>query len=179
MSEGDLQLLAATFGGPDQATRALATLVPALGEDAVAMAAVIRKEQDGAVHWAETHDSGAAEGAVVGFGFGAVAGLLGIMLGPVALLGAPIGAGIGALVAKLRDSGYEDEDLKALGEDLAPGESALVANISAGDLEKARRLLDELEVKRVVVRGVSSDVGAMLDEEAAALVDTEANTPEE
>ena len=85
MSEGDLQLLAATFGGSEGATRALATLVPALGENGITMAAVIRREQDGAVHWAETHDAGAAEGAVVGFGFGAVAGLLGIMLGPVAL----------------------------------------------------------------------------------------------
>jgi uncharacterized membrane protein len=179
MSEGDLQLLAAIFGGPDQATRALATLVPALGENAISMAAVIRREQDGAVHWAETHDAGAAEGAVVGFGFGAVVGLLGIMLGPVALLGAPIGAGIGALVAKLRDKGYEDDDLRALGEDLAPGESALVANVSAGEVEKARRLLEELEVRRVVIRGVASDVGAMLDQEAAALLETEVSTPEE
>ncbi len=179
MSEGDLQLLAATFSGPDQATRALATLVPALGENGITMAAVIRREKDGAVHWAETHDSGAAEGAVVGFGFGAVAGLLGIMLGPVALLGAPIGAGIGALVAKLRDKGYEDDDLKALGEELAPGESALVANVAVTDVEKAKRLLEELEVRRVVVRGVASEVGAMLDQEAAVLLDTEATTPEE
>jgi hypothetical protein len=36
-----------------------------------------------------------------------------------------------------------------------------------------------LEVRRVVIRGVASDVGAMLDQEAAALLETEVSTPEE
>ena len=58
-----------------------------------------------------------------------------------------------------------------------------MANIAADDVERARRLLEELEVRRVVVRGISSDVGAMLDQEAAALVETEieteVDTPEE
>ena len=139
MNETQSELLAATFATPGDAARALATLVPGLGEGGVAMAAVVEKEAGGKVRWAETHDAGAAEGAMVGFGFGAVAGLIGFMLGPIALLGAPIGAGIGALVAKLKDSGFEDDDLSALGEDLGPGEAALVAVISAAQVEKARR----------------------------------------
>jgi uncharacterized membrane protein len=139
---------------------------------------VVEKEAGGKVRWAETHDAGAAEGAMVGFGFGAVAGLIGFMLGPIALLGAPIGAGIGALVAKLKDSGFEDEDLSALGEDLGPGEAALVAVISAAQVEKARRLLNEVGVKRVEVRDLDAELASLLDREAEVAMASGATTEE-
>jgi uncharacterized membrane protein len=106
-----LKLLVATFADDAGAARALATLAPALGPDAIGQAAVVARREDGKVRFVETNDTTTAQGALQGAGIGALAGLLGILFTPVALLALPIGAGVGALVGKLRDTGFEDDDL--------------------------------------------------------------------
>jgi uncharacterized membrane protein len=163
-----LKLLVASFSDDAGAARALATLAPALGPDAIGQAAVVSKRADGKVKFSETNDTTTAEGAWQGAGIGALAGLLGILFTPVALLGLPIGAGVGALVGRLRDTGFEDDDLRALGADLDAGHSAMVMTVEMDDVDKATRLLDEVDAVHVVVREVDADLAAALDEEAAA-----------
>jgi uncharacterized membrane protein len=163
-----LKLLIATFADDAGAARALATLTPALGPEAIGQAAVVSKGPDGKVRFLETHDTTTAQGAWKGAGIGAFAGLLGILFTPIALLGLPIGAGVGALVGKLRDTGFEDDDLRALGADLDGGRSALVATVETDDVEKAKRLLDEVDVVHATVKEVDADLAVALDEEAAA-----------
>ena len=163
-----LKLLVATFSNDAGAARALATLAPALGPDAIGQAAVVSRRADGKVKFSETNDTTTAEGAWRGAGIGALAGLLGILFTPVALLGLPIGAGVGALVGKLRDTGFEDDDLKALGADLDTGRSAIVMTVEMDDVDKAQRLLAEVDAVHVAVKEVDADLAAALDEEAAA-----------
>jgi uncharacterized membrane protein len=163
-----LQLLVATFADDAGAARALATLAPALAPEGIAQAAVVSKRADGKIRFVETNDTTTGQGAIQGAGVGAFAGLLGILFTPVALLGLPIGAGVGALVGKLRDTGFEDDDLRALGADLEGGHSALVAQVDTDDIEKAKRLLAEVDVVHVTVKEVDADLAAALDEEATA-----------
>ena len=141
---------------------------PALGPEAIGQAAIVSKGPDGKVRFLETRDTTTAQGALKGAGIGALAGLLGILFTPLALLGLPVGAGVGALVGKLRDTGFEDDDLRALGADLDRGHSALIAAVETDDIEKAKRLLNEVNVVHVTVKEIDADLAAALDEEAAA-----------
>lgn len=172
-----LKLVVATFENETGATRALATLVPGLGIENIGQAAVVSRRPDGKIKFVETHDRTAGQAALAGAGVGAFAGLLGILFTPVALLGLPVGAGIGALVGKLKDSGFEDDDLKALGADLESGKSALIATVEIDDIDKARRLLDEVDASSVVVKEIDAELAAVLDEEAAAAGETPLAAP--
>jgi uncharacterized membrane protein len=163
-----LKLIVATFADPAGAARALATIAPALGPGKLGQAAIVSKGPDGKIRFLETDDTTAAQGAWQGAGIGAFAGLLGILFTPVALLGLPIGAAVGALVGKLRDTGFEDDALKAMGEDLDAGHSALVAIVDVDDVEKAQRLLAEVDAVHVAVKEVDADLAAALDDDAAA-----------
>jgi uncharacterized membrane protein len=163
-----LKLIVATFADQAGAARALATIVPALGPDKLGQAAIVSKRPDGKIRFLETDDTTAAEGAWTGAGIGALAGLLGILFTPVALLSLPIGAAVGALVGKLRDTGFEDDALKAMGEDLDAGHSALVAVVDADGVEKAKRLLSEVDAVNLAVKEVGADLAAVLDDDAAA-----------
>jgi uncharacterized membrane protein len=163
-----LKLLVATFPDDAGAARALATLAPALGPEALGQAAVVSKGPDGKVRFLETDDTTTAQGAWQGAGIGAFAGLLGILFTPVALLGLPLGAGIGALIGKLRDTGFEDDDLRALGADLDGGHSAFIATVDVDDIGKAERLLAEVDAAHVAVKEVDAELARVLDEEAAA-----------
>ena len=167
VEQQNLSIITATFDDEIRSTQALAMLASALDHGDLGPSAVVIRTDDGKVRFIETHDSTAAQGAVKGFGFGAIAGFVGILFGPVGLLGAPIGAGVGALLGKLRDTGFEDDALKELGADLASGTSALIATIDAGAIEKAKRLLGEVGVKRVVVSEIGTDLASILDDTAA------------
>jgi uncharacterized membrane protein len=169
MSSEAVEVVIATFPNEQGAVRALATLAPALAPDGLTQAAVVVLREEGKVKLVETNDTTTGQGAWQGAGIGALAGLLGILFTPVALLGAPIGAGVGALVGKLRDTGYPDDDLKALGADLSPGMSALVATVGRASVDKAKRLLEEVDAQRVLVKQVDADLAQALDEEVAAL----------
>jgi uncharacterized membrane protein len=162
-------LLVATFADEQRAGRALAMLVPALGHESIRMAAVVVHAPDGKVHFAETHDHTAGQGFIAGAGVGAMAALVGVLFTPLALLTAPIGGAIGAVVGKLRDSGFDDAELRGLGDDLAPGQSAVIVELGDEHLEQAQRLLAELQVQRVVMVAVDAQLSAVLDAEAGDL----------
>ena len=159
------QVIAATFADQEAATRGLAAITGAMLGGGLKQGAVVHKESDGKIKFVETTDVGVAQGATVGGLAGAV---LGIIAGPIGVIGGgAIGAGVGSLAAKLRDSGFPDDQLRGLGEDLAPGQGAIVALLEDDQVDKAKKLLDVVEAKNIVVHDVSTDLADLLDEEAA------------
>jgi uncharacterized membrane protein len=87
-------------------------------------AVVLVHSTDGKVRFEETADpSGkkwAKRGAVAG-------GLVGLIFPPSIIAGAVFGGAGGGIWGKIRDKGFKDEDLKAIGESLEPGSSAIIA----------------------------------------------------
>jgi uncharacterized membrane protein len=161
MADAPVQLLIAAFQDEGGASAALQTLKEAKKEKLVAIkdAAVLRKDAQGKLHVSETGDMtgtrGGAIGAVVGAG-------LGILTGGAALAIAGIGAVAGGLAAKLRDSGFNDERLRKLGEGLTPGSSAIVAVIEhtwVADMEQELRKAGA----EVVTEAIAADIAAQLE----------------
>ena len=87
-------------------------------------AAVIVRGADGKVRFEETADpSGkkwAKRGAIAG-------GVVGLIFPPSLIVSAAVGGGVGGIWGKIRDKGFKDEDLKAMGEEMEPGTSAIIA----------------------------------------------------
>jgi uncharacterized membrane protein len=160
------QVIAATFADEMAATRGLAALTGALLGGGLTQGAVVHREADGKIKFVETRDLSTSQGAKVGGVAGAV---LGIIAGPIGVIGGgAVGAGIGGLAAKLRDSGFPDDQLRGLGDDLSPGQGAIVALVQDDQIEKAKKLLEVVEAQRVVAHDVSTDLADVLDQEAAA-----------
>jgi len=169
------KIIAATFPNQGAAGRGLATIAGALGRG-FKQGAVVNKTESGDIKFVESKkDMGAKQGAVTGGLLGAAVGLI---AGPaVVVIGAgAIGAGIGSLAAKLRDSGFPDAQLKGLGEDLAPGSAAIVALVDDQAVDKAQQLLKDVNAQRVVVEDVSVDLADALDQEATAVASGAAST---
>src|SRR5215203_1255170 len=121
MSDVPVQIVVAAFKDEATADQALRDLKELQSEKQIKIrdAAVLRKDAAGKLHVKETEDMGAVIGGVTG-------GVIGLLAGPVGLA-VGLGAVIGGLAAKMRDSGFNDERLKRLGEGLTPGSSAIVA----------------------------------------------------
>ena len=160
----NLKLVVATFPDETGAARALATIVPGVGPGRIGQAAIVSKEYEGKIRFHETPHTSVAEGAAEGAGIGVLVGLLALVFTPFALLGLPIGAAVGALVAKLRDTDFEDDDLKAMAQDLDAGHSALVTTMDLDVVETAERLLGEAGAVNVAVKEVDAPLVAALDE---------------
>ena len=155
-----LKVVAATFSSEEAVSAAKAQLIA--DEDAVGNIAIVTMDAAGKVKFKETGDMGPGKGALVGGGVGLV---IALFTGPGAILA---GAGIGALAAKLRDSGFDDSQLKGLGEDLAPGTAAIVAIVPETALTAVETDLRSSGASRLVVKEVGFDLANMLDEEASA-----------
>jgi len=74
---------------------------------------------------------------------------IGLFAGPGVVLVGSAGAVIGALAAKLRDSGYDDTRLKQLGESMVPGSSALVAVLEEEHVAEYEAKLVELGAETI------------------------------
>lgn len=101
-------------------------------------AVVVAKDSDGKVHVTETLDPQPGRLALSG---GAWIGLLGLLLaGPVGwIAGMGVGAGVGAITAKLVDLGIPDEWVEWFKNEVTPGTSTVVvlaADIDLGALSK-------------------------------------------
>jgi uncharacterized membrane protein len=161
MADAPVQLLIAAFQDEGGASAALQMLKEAKKEKLVAIkdAAVLRKDAQGKLHVSETGDMtgtrGGAIGAVVGAG-------LGILTGGAALAIAGIGAVAGGLAAKLRDSGFNDERLRKLGEGLKPGSSAIVAGIEHTWVKEMEEELQKAGAE-VVTEAIAADIAAQLE----------------
>jgi hypothetical protein len=148
------RIVAASFVLADGGTRG-AGAVGGTFPDKVGNTAVLNVRPDGTVRFVESKDWGAGRGALLG-------GAIGIIGGPPGML---LGGGIGALAAKLRDSGSPDSQLEQLGKSLQPGGSAVVVELAADAVATARQLLDAIGANLVVVEDIDASVAALFDRE--------------
>src|SRR5215471_3781712 len=126
MSENPIQVFIAVYDGEFQAKQALKDFQSMHREGSIDLidAAVIVHTAEGKVKFEETADpSGkkwAKRGAVAG-------GLVGLIFPPSIIASAVVGGGAGGIWGKIRDKGFKDEDLRAIGDNLPPGSSAFIA----------------------------------------------------
>jgi uncharacterized membrane protein len=90
--------------------------------------------------------------------------VIGIIGGPIGILA---GGGVGALAAKLRDSGFKNDQLEQLGKSLGPNSSAVVVEIAADAVPTAEEVLKALGATDVVVEEVDTSVASLFDNEEA------------
>ncbi|HXM54864.1 MAG TPA: DUF1269 domain-containing protein [Candidatus Dormibacteraeota bacterium] len=159
--QAPLQAVVAAFPDEQGASRALEQL-RAIDKDLIGVkqAAVLVRDADDHLQIRESHHVG--RGAVLGGVAGAVVGLI---AGPVGWV-AVGGAAVGALAARLRDSGFPDARLREIGEALTPGTSALIAII---EHRWVSRVEDELRTAgaRYATEAVKAEVATQLDEVGA------------
>ena len=158
--EGPLQVIVAAFSDQSGASAALKDL-RSLGKDflQVKEAAVLVRNPEGKLEIRESHHLG--KGAVMGGIAGAVVGLI---AGPVGWVTVG-GAAVGALAARLRDTGFPDRRLREVGESLKPGTSALIVVVEHRwvlEIEKRLKAADA----QYAVEELKQEVAAQLDEEA-------------
>lgn len=102
--------------------------------------AFMRRSAAGEIAISEPGDWGLGRGAALG---GVVGALAGVVLGPAALATGAVGAAIGGLAARLYDTGFDNEDLKALSESLEPDTSALLVAAEGKFLAGLHKDLEE------------------------------------
>lgn len=139
MSNVPVQLLVAAFPDEKAAQEGLKNLKRIQQEKQIQIdsVAVLGKDENGRLRIKETADLGGGKGAAIG---GVTGAAIGLIAGPALLVPAVVGALIGGLAAKLRDSGFPDERLKIFGEELTPGSSAILAVVEhkwMGEIEKS------------------------------------------
>src|SRR3954465_2228870 len=124
--EQSQHIIGMSFDKVTRAEEVLLALAHLQGEGEIAMAdaVVVIKDAGGKVRIHQTIDPTPGRAAVTGSFWGMLAGLL--FGGPVFLAAAAVGAGGGALLAKLIDLGLDDGWVKEVGQWLDPGTSALL-----------------------------------------------------
>ncbi|MGD8474474.1 MAG: DUF1269 domain-containing protein [Anaerolineae bacterium] len=161
MSDNPVQLVVAAFKDEDSAKEALMELKEAQKEKLIKIenAAVLRKDEKGKLHIKETRDMGGGKGAVLG-GVGGAA--IGLIAGPALVVPVAVGALVGGLAAKLRDSGFSNQRLEALGEGLQPGTSAIVAVVEHTWVAQVEEALAEAEAD-VITAEIQVDIAQQLE----------------
>jgi uncharacterized membrane protein len=154
-----LVVIVASFGNETEAGESLKDLKRMDKDNDIELvdAAVVVHDSEGKVHFKETDDpSGktwAKRGAIAG-------GLVGLIFPPSLIAGAVVGGAGGGVWGKIRDKGFKDDDLKAVGEDLPPGSSAIIA-IAADKV--AERLVRGLTgYQKVTQHVMNADASAVL-----------------
>jgi uncharacterized membrane protein len=159
MTEQQVEVFVAAFGTEEQAGEALKDFKAMDREGSIELidAAVIVRAADGTVKFEETADpSGkkwAKRGAIAG-------GLVGLIFPPSILASAAVGAAGGGIWGKVRDKGFQDADLKAIGESLEPGTSAIIAIAEDRVIERLVRGIEGY--RRIARHGVSAEASAAI-----------------
>jgi uncharacterized membrane protein len=162
----ELQLFVASYSDQNAAKACLAQLQQMEKEGVldVVDAATVVKQADGKLKIDElrelTPKKGRRRGAVVG-------GIFGAIFPPSLLISAVVGGAAGGIIGRLTDQGFENDDLKAIGNDLAPGESAIVAIVE--DKWVAQIAAGLVGYDKLVQHMLGADVAA------AVTADTEGN----
>lgn len=165
-----VEVFVAAFGNETQAGVALKDVKAMDREGSIELidAVVLVHGTDGKVRFEETADpSGkklAKRGAIAG-------GLVGLIFPPSIIAGAVIGAGGGGIWGKIRDKGFKDEDLKAVGESLDPGTSAIVAIAQDRVVERLAAGLAGYD--RIARHALSADAAAAIVAETQAEAEAE------
>ena len=162
MANETLEVFVAAFKTEEQAGAALKDLRAMDREGSIDLidAAVVVHGADGKVHFEETADpSGkkwAKRGAIAG-------GLVGLIFPPSIIAGAVVGGAAGGVWGKVRDKGFKDEDLKAVGESLEPGTSAIIAIAQDRVIERLEKGLEGYQ--KLARHAVSAEAAAAIEAE--------------
>ncbi len=165
----NLEMFVACFDNEKQAGDALKDFQSMHKEGTIDLidAVVVVHNADGKVRFEETADpSGkrwAKRGAIAG-------GLVGLIFPPSIIASAVVGGGAGGLWGKVRDKGFKDEDLKAIGESLEPGTSAIIAVAQDRMVEQLEKGLKGYE--KLMHHAMSAEAAAAV----VAEVDEEGDT---
>ena len=153
--ESARKILAASFTTPDGGSRGAGALGGAM-RDKIGNTAVLHVRPDGKAKFVESKDWGAGRGAILG-------GAIGILGGPLGII---VGGSIGALVSKLRDSGFKNDQLEQLGKSLEPNSSAIVVEIASDAIDTAKELLEPLGAQNFVVEDLDENVASLFAQDA-------------
>jgi len=161
MSDVPVQLIVAAFQDEKSADEALKMLKQARREKLIGIvdAAVLRKDEKGKLHIKETADMGGGKGAAIG---GVAGAAIGLIAGPLLVVPAAVGALIGGLAAKARDSGFKDDRLRTIGDSLKPGTSAIVAVVEHKWVGEVQKAMQEAGAD-AVTEALSADIAAQLE----------------
>lgn len=161
MSEVPVQLIVAAFQDEKSADLALKELKQAKRERLIGIqnAAVLRKDEKGKLHIKETADMGGGKGAALG---GVAGAAIGLLAGPALLVPVAVGALVGGLAAKLRDSGFSDARLKTIGDSLEPGSSAIIAVVEHTWVAQVEKELQEAGAD-MFTEAISADIAGQLE----------------
>src|SRR6185437_14927484 len=146
--EAARKILAASFTTPDGGSRAAGALGGAM-RDKIGNTAVLFVRPDGKAKFVESKDWGAGRGALLGGAIGIIAG-----------------GTIGALVSKLRDSGFKNDQLEQLGKSLQPNTSAIVVEIASDAIDTAKQVLEPLGAQNFVVEDLDESVASLFAQDA-------------
>ena len=162
MTDSTLQVFVAAFGDEKQAGSALKDFRAMDREGSIELidAVIVVRDTEGKVTYEETADPNAKRmakrGAIAG-------GLVGLLFPPSIIAGAVIGGAGGGIWGKVRDKGFKDEDLKAIGDSLEPGTSAIIAIAQDRVVEQLVRGLEGYQ--RIARHAVSAEASAAIEAE--------------
>ena len=88
---------------------------------------------------------------------------MGLLFPPSIIAGAVVGGAGGGLWGKVRDKGFKDDDLKAVGDSLEPGTSAIIAVAQDQVVERLVRGLEGYQ--RIARHAVSAEAAVLIEAE--------------
>jgi len=159
MTSNPVQVFVAAFDTEEQAGAALKDFRAMDREGSIDLidAAVVVRGADGKVRFEETADpSGkkwAKRGAIAG-------GLVGLIFPPTLIASAAIGAAGGGVWGKIRDKGFQDSQLRSIGDSLEPGTSAIIAIAEDHVIERLQRGLEGYQ--NIARHAVSAEAAAVI-----------------
>jgi len=163
-----VELLAASFSDQNTAKQCLDQLKRMEKDGTIDLldAAVMVKQADGKIKVDEikelTPRKGRRRGAVIG-------GIFGAIFPPTILVSAIAGAVAGGALGRFTDQGMKNDELKAIGEELKPGQSAIIAIVEdrwieqftsvIEGYERLSRLSMDADEAGVLIAAVDSETG--------------------